>query len=242
MSEIPTDWKIHFTLSKEVDCETNLPEIKNFELETSIGKAEQKSITGFHINVENTTENNAKEIASKKAQIFTDILSVTSGTASSPRRDGQSRINSSGRHSVSKSITFMYNIRNNADLKISQNRLNELLENNDVELSQKMRHVNRASDAIANRNPAAAIKELVLACNENPQGGLSKYKSLRNALSHDPVFARDIQNIGSDFGINYFEFTSENRFDYISNQNLEKLITEANSFLQQVREEVKEKI
>jgi len=173
MSEEPTDWKIHFTLSEKVDCEENIPTIKNFELETSTGKEEQKSITGFHINVKNTTETIARETASKKAQIFTDILSVTSGTASSPRRDGQSKIHSSGRHTVSKMITFMYNIRNNADLNISQSRLNEILENRDTEFSQKMRYVNRATDAIANRNPASAIKELILACDEDPQGSLA---------------------------------------------------------------------
>ena len=242
MSEEPIDWKIHFTLSEKVDCEENIPTIKDFELEISTGKEEQKSITGFHINVKNTTETIARETASKKAQIFTDILSVTSGTASSPRRDGQSKIHSSGRHTVSKMITFMYNIRNNADLNISQSRLNEILENRDTELSQKMRYVNRAIDAIANRNPASAIKELFLVCDEDPQGSLAKYKSLRNALSHEPVYPNDIQNIQRDFGTNYFEFTLEGRFDYISNQNLENLTTEANSFLKQVREDIKNRI
>ncbi|WP_179371223.1 hypothetical protein [Nitrosopumilus ureiphilus] len=38
------------------------------------------------------------------------------------------------------------------------------------------------------------------------------------------------------------ELSSENRFDYISNQNLENLTTVSNSFLQQVREDIKEKI
>ena len=47
MSEEPIDWKIHFTLSEKVDCEENIPTIKDFELEISTGKEEQKSITGF---------------------------------------------------------------------------------------------------------------------------------------------------------------------------------------------------
>lgn len=242
MSETPTDWKIHFTLSEKIDCVDTLPTIENFEIEIGTGKAEQKSITGFNINVENATETIAKETASKKAQIFTDLLSITSGTASMPRRDGTSRLNESGRHTVSRTFTFMYNIRNNADLDISQSRLNEILENRDTELSQKMRYVNRAIDAIANRNPASAIKELFLVCDEDPQGSLAKYKSLRNALSHEPVYPNDIQNIQRDFGTNYFEFTLEGRFDYISNQNLENLTTEANSFLKQVRENIKNRI
>lgn len=242
MSEKSTDWKIHFTLSEKIDCEENLPTIKDFELDIASGKEGQKSITGFHIKIKNATETEAKETASKKAQIFTDILSVTSGTASSPKRDGQNQIHSTGRQTVSKFVTIRYNIRNNANLNIPENRLNDILENKDSKLSQKIRYVNRAIDGIANGDPVAAIKELVLACDENPQGTLAKYKSLRNALSHDPVFSRDIQNIQRDFGPDYFEFTSENRFDYISEQNLKNLTTEANSFLNQVRNDIKNRI
>lgn len=242
MSENPSTWEIHFTLSEKVDCEDDLPTINGIEIETSIGKANQKSITGFNIIVENATETIAKETASKKAQIFTDLLSTTSGTASSPRRDGTRVENVTGGHRVGRTFTFSYNIRNNADLNIPEQRLEDILENRDTGLTQQMKHVNRAIDAIKNRDPASAIKDLFLACNQNPQGVLAKYRSLRNALNHDPVYQQDIQNIQRDFGSNYFEFTSENRFDYISDQNLENLTTEANSFLKQVREDIKNMI
>ena len=242
MSENPSNWEIHFALSEKVDCEDNLPTIKGIEIETISGKANQKSITGFNIKVENVIETVAKETASKKAQIFTDLLSVTSGTASIPRQDGTRVEKLSGGHRVSQTFTFSYNIRNNADLNIPEKRLNEILENKDTELSQQLKYVNRAIDAIKNRDPASAIKDLFLACNQNPQGTLVKYKSLRNALSHDPVFKQDIQNIQRDFGPNYFEFTSEDRFDHGSNKNMVNLTTEANSFLKQIREDVKKKI
>jgi len=242
MSEKPSNWEIHFTLSEKIDCEDKLPTIKGIEIETSLGKLNQKSITGFNIRVENITETIAKETASKKAQIFTDLLSITSGTTSSPRRDGTRVEKPTGGHRVGRTFTFSYNIRNNADLNIPEKRLEGILENKDTGLTQQMKHVNRAIDTIKHRDPVSAIKELVLACNENPQGELAKYKSLRNALSHDPVYRRDIQNIRQDFGTNYFEFTSEDRFDYISFQNLENLTIEANSFLKQVREELKKKI
>lgn len=242
MSEKLTNCKMHFILSKSIDYKGIIPSIDDFELEVVSGKSGQKSITGFSINVENTTENHAEEIANKKAQIFTDILSVISGTAPSSRCTGKSIIYSSGRRTVSITLVLQYSIRNNADLNITQNRLNSILENTDTELLQKMRYVNRAIDAIANQNPASAIKELVLACNENPQGDLAKYKSLRNALSHESVFLRDIQNIRRDFGANYFEFTSENGFDYTLKQNLDNLDTVAHSFLEQVREQVKNRI
>ena len=241
MSEKPLNWEIHFTLSEKIDCEDKLPTIKGIDIETSIGKANQKSITGFNIKVENTTESIAIETTSKKAQIFTDLLSITSGTASAPRQD-RTRVEKSTReYRVSRTLTSSYNNKNNADLNISEKRLENILENRDAELTQQMKHVNRATNAIKNGDPASAIKDLVLACNQDPKGTLAKYRSLRNALNHDPVFKKDIQNIQRDFGPNYFEFTSEDMFDYISDQNLENLTTETNSFLKQVREDIKKR-
>lgn len=242
MSEIPSNWEIHFTLSEKIDCEDNLPTINGIEIEICNGKANQKSITGFNIKVENTTQAIAKEIANKKAQIFTDLLSTTSGTASIPRLDGTRVEKPTGGHTVSKTFTISYNIRNNADINIPIQRLEDILENKDSELSQQMKYVNRSTDAIKNRDPASAIKDLFLACNQNPQGTLVKYKSLRNALSHDPVYQQDIQNIKRDFGEDYFEFTSEDRFDYSSDKNMKNLTTEANSFLRQVRDNIKNRI
>lgn len=241
MSEKLSNWEIHFTLSEKIDCEDTLPVIENLEIETSIGKTNQKSITGFNIKVENTTKEIAMEKASKKAQTFTDLLSATSGTASIPRLDGTSVEKPTGGHTVSKTFTISYNIRNNAELNIPKQRLEDILENKDTILSQQLKYVNRATDSLKNRDPASTIKELVLACNEHPQGNSAKYKSLRNALSHEIPKPETIQRIKNDFGQDYFVFTSEGRFDFSSGRNMKNLTLEANSFLQQVRADIKKK-
>lgn len=242
MIEQPSDWEIHFTLSEKIDCDDNLPIRNDIEFETIIGKENQKSITGFTIKINNTTELNAKEASTNKANILTDLLSITSGTSSIPHLDGTRVKKVTGGHTVTKPFTISYSIRNNADLNIPENKLTSILENQDKELTQQMKYVNRAINAIKVRDPASAIKDLYLACNQNPQGSLAKYRSLRNALSHEPIFPNDIQNIQRDFGLDYFTITSGNSFDYSSDKNLKNLTKEANQFLQQVRTEIKNRI
>ena len=242
MSEQPSDWEMHFTLSEKIDCEDELSTRNDVEFETTLGKSEQKSITGFTIKVNNVLKIQAEEVSREKAHRLTDFLSTTSGTASIPHLDGTRVKKPTGGYTVSRTWTMSYNIRNNAGMGISKQKLEGILENSNSVLSQQMKYVNRAIHAIKNRDPASAIKELVLACNENPQGNLRKYKPLRNALSHDTPELETIQRVQRDFGLNYFEFTSERRFNFSSDKNMKNLTIEANKFLQQVREELKEKI
>lgn len=242
MAEEKTDWEIHFSLSEKIDCDDNLPTRLDLEFDTEIGKSGQKSINGFTVKANNVTKETAKQIAEKKANIFTDLLALTSGTSSNHHMDGTRRKKPTGGHTVTKTFTISYSIRNNADLGIQERHLTNLLEGKNPEINQQMKYVNKAMNSIKSRDPASAIKDLYLACNQNPQGNLVKYKSLRNALSHEPVFSNDINNIQRDFGNDYFDFTPEGRFDYASTKNQEHLTKEANNFLNQVRTDIKNKI
>lgn len=212
------------------------------KFDTEIGNSNQKSINGFTVKVNNASEDEAKQVAQKKAQILTDILAVTSGTCSEPHMDGTSVKKPTGGHTVSKTFTISYAIRNNADLSMPEAKLTSLLEEANPELNQQMRYINKAMNALKSRDPASAIKDLYLACNQDPQGNLAKYKSLRNALSHDPVYSQDIQHIQKDFGSDYFDFTKENRFDYVSEKNKKNLMIEANNFLNQLQSDMKKNI
>ena len=243
MSGQPTDWDITYTLTEKIDCEDNLPTIPNIDLEIATGKAEQKSITGFTIHISNViTEEDAILIATKKANNFTDLLSTTSGTSSVPNLGGTRFRLPNGKFRVSKLTTISYNIRNNANLNLQNISWNDVLEGTNPELTQQMKYVNRAIGSISNRDYASAITNLFLACNQNPQGDLSKYKSLRNALNHNPVFQNDIDNLNQNFGQGYFEFTSEKRFDFTSEKNNINLRNESQAFLEHVRNDLKNRI
>jgi len=156
--------------------------------------------------------------------------------------DGTSVKNPSGGRTVTKTFTMKYSIENNANLQIPVSKLVDIVNEKDLDLSQKMAYVTSAIKSLSDYNPEATIRDLALACNGNPQGKLAKFKSLRNALSHDPVYPNDMQNIERDFGNGYFEFKSGNRFNHNSANNKKHLLEQAQLFLSEVRNELLGKI
>jgi len=237
-----SDWELHFGLSRKVSCESQVTKShQNIEYELTTENSGQKYLTGFIITLTNKTEADAKLIGQKQAKNFANYLSISSGLPVEEHLDGTRIKNPSGGHTVTKTFTIGYSIENNADLQIPDAKLLDIVNEKDLSLSQQMAYVASAMKSITARSPEAAIRDLVLACGENPQGNLEKFKSLRNALSHDPVYPNDIQKIKQNFGNNYFEFIGD-RFDHNSHNNKKHLMDQAQLFLTEVRNELLRKI
>ena len=65
-----SNWKIHFSLSEEIDCNDDLPSRNDVEFDTTVGKANQKSITGFNVIVNNVTEEEAKQSSISRVNVL----------------------------------------------------------------------------------------------------------------------------------------------------------------------------
>ena len=242
MEEQSPYWLVDFTLTEEIDYDKTSDTEKFFasacedeiEIKSSVGKKGQKSITGFTVKVENEEDRSiAEKVATRKAKKLTNLLVTISGTSSAPKLVGVSEKKLSGGYTTYKKLELAYSIKNNVDLNISKQKLHEILKNKNEALPRRMEHVRKAMDLI-NKEPAAAIRELVLACDDKPPGELEKYRFLRNALSHNTLKKETIKNIQRDFGQDYFEFTPEGILDPLSEKNIKNLTIEAKKFLNHV--------
>jgi len=232
-------WSFNFLLNPHINCDDNLPQLNKIELEID-SQQEQHKITGFNITINNTTEDDGANEAMLKARRLTDLLVSTSGTSSRFALSGARKINPDGGGTVSSTFTFMYSILDNANLNISVTRLNDIIDGQDSELNEKLNFIYHATNALHSRDYVSAIRFLDLACNEDPQGDLKKFHYLRHALSHnkDPLKPKTITKIKTGFGNDYFVFTIDNKFDFASSKNLRNLKTEAQNFLNRVRDDL----
>lgn len=234
------NWNFSFSLNPHINCDDNITQPKEIELDVD-SQQKQHKITGFNITINNTTKEDGINESLLKARRLTDLLVSTSGTSSRFTFAGTRKINPDGGGTVSKTFTIGYSIVDNANLNINQTRLNEIINGQDSELNEKMNFIYHATNALHTRDYVSAIRFLDLACIENPQGDLEKFHYLRHALSHtkDPLNSVTITNIRTGFGNDYFEFTIDNKFDFASSKNLKNLQTQAQNFLNRVRDDLK---
>jgi len=239
MSQGIENWRFHFSLSPKINCESTLPQSNQIEFDVD-SQNTQYSISGFSVLINNKTEEDAANEANLKAQRITDLLVSTSGTSSSLVFDETRKINPNGSSTVSKKISFRYSIVDNANLTMSDTRFNEIVDGQDLELIQKMNFVRHAADALSSRDSISTIRFLDLACNEEPLGNFSKFHFLRHALSHykSPLKQDTLDGINNGFGNGYFDFTIDDKFDFSSSKNIKNLSTEAQNFLNGVRQEL----
>lgn len=233
-------WNFSFLLNPHINCNDSLPQFNEIELDID-SQQKQHKITGFNITINNTTKEDGTNESLLKARRLTDLLVSTSGTSSRFTFAGTRKINPDGSGTVSRTFTIGYSIVDNANLNINETRLNEIIEGQDSELNEKMNFIYHATNALHTSDYVSAIRFLDLACNENPQGALEKFHYLRHALSHskDPLTTVTISNIKTGFGNDYFEFTANNKFNFTSAKNLRNLKTEAQNFLNRVRDDLK---
>ncbi len=232
-------WNYSFTLNPHINCDDNLPQINKIELDVDRQK-EQHKITGFNITIDNTTKEDGMNKSVLKARRLTDLLVSTSCTSSRFTFAGDRKINPDGSGTVSRAFTSGYSIVDNANLNINETRINEIIDGQNSELNKKMNFIYHATNALHSRDYVSAIRFLDLACNEQPQGDLAKFHYLRNALSHnkDPLKPCTITGIKTEFGNDYFDFTIDNKFDFASAKNLRNLQTEAQNFLNRIKDDL----
>ena len=235
-------WKFTYALTDEIDCDDNINDMPDVEFVTNVNEKLQKMITGFKIMIQLPNQADAELQANQAAFRLTWLLVASSGTYSAHRMEGCKEMTLSTKRRVSRTIGSGYRIRENAKVNIDQRLFDDIL-NVNTEIAEKMQHISNACMASRARDYASVIKYLVLACNEEPTGDLAKFKSLRNALSHnkDPLKDGTVKGL-KDFGRDYFTLTDDGKFDAMSANNLHNLEVQAGKFLTHMHNRLREEL
>ena len=241
------NWNFIFLLNPHINCDSNITHPRGIQLDID-SQQNQHEITGFNITINNTTEEDGTNESLLKARRLTDLLVSTSGTSSRFTFAGTRKINPDGSGTVTRIITSGYSIEDNANLNINETQMNEIIDGQNAELNEKMNFIYHAINALHSRDGISAIRFLDLACNEKPQGDLEKFHFLRHALSHnkDSLRSDTITRIKTGFGNDYFDFTADKNFDFTadknfdfaSTKNLRNLQTQAQNFLNRIRDDL----
>ena len=217
--------KIHFTLSEKINCIVVPPTPAAMKIETATDKNHQKSITGFTIQVTDTSQKASIAAAESKARIFVDLLSTLSRTASNPLRDETPMEKPDDTNTGKFTINLTPPQKNDLNLHISKKALEQILDNQIPALTRQMRHVNNALGLLKNNKPASAHNELILACDESPepipgQYGLSRTTSGPDVDKvSDDDDDEDMMKVLEFFADDYQEFTPEKKINYSPEEN-----------------------
>ena len=234
-----TDGEISFSLSEKLIYK-DLPSLENIIFHTEDTKNDQKQLTGFTIKCKNMTKDECMELANGNAQIISNLLMITTGIIFKCIMTGNRFKKSTDKYTVQKFVYGSTIIVNHVDLSMLKNNSLNLLEDKKSQLNRQIDYLRKAMNALQANDSVAVINNLHLLHGGKPNGQLAKYRSLRNALNHDPVYNKDIENIQKDFGLNYFQFISDKKFnyydkkfDYYDEKNKKNLECEARKFLNQ---------
>ena len=239
---ITIGWKFTYALTDEIDCDDEIRDMQSVEFVTNVNEKQQKMITGFKIMIQLPNQTDAELRATQAAFRLTWLLVASSGTYSAHRMEGCEEMVLSTKRRVSQTIGSGYRIRNNAMANIDPRLFGDIL-NLNTEIAEKMQFIANACMASRARDYASVIKYLVLACNEEPAGDLTKFKSLRNTLSHnkDPLKDNTVKGL-QDFGRGYFTLTDDGKFDVMSASNLHNLEVQAGKFLTHMHNRLREEL
>ena len=235
-------WKFTYALTDEIDCNDNIRDMQGVEFVTNVNEKQQKMVTGFKIMIQLSNQTDAELRANQAAFRLTWLLVASSGTYSAHRMERREEMILSTKRRVSQTVGSGYRIRNNAMVNIDPRLFDDIL-NLNTEIAEKMQFIANACMASRARDYASVIKYLVLACNEEPAGDLAKFKSLRNALSHnkEPLNNSTVKGL-NDFGRDYFTLTDDGKFDAMSASNLHHLEVQAGKFLTHMHNRLREEL
>ena len=231
-------WDFSFKLSKNVDYAHDLPQINGIEIKSKI-ENDQKSITGFSVKVESEIESEGMKIAQRKAQKFADLLSILSGTS---LEYPVCNVGMSNGTIVSKSFSSKWSINNNLDSSISEEQWNKIFDSNNKKLVFVIR---RISGLLHNHDSISVIRDLdflIQYLGEPYTNEFKKYRTLRNIISHYNINDLTSKQFNFYFKNDDFEFTDDNKLDFLSSINLEKLNKYSQEFLKKMISLIIEKI
>ena len=227
-------WEFTYKLSDEIDCNTDIGDRQNIEFLTGSRK-KQKTITRFKIKVYKKDKSDAEQHANQIALRLTWLLVATSGTYSTYSLFSGREMVASGMCTIIKNLTIAYQKRNNAILNMDNGAFQEIFARG-TDLADKVQFIAKARQAAKTGDSESVIKYLILAYKEQPPASLKKFTSLRNAISHNDEALRQhtISGLENGFGQSYFKLTASDQFDFEDAQNLRRLATESDNFLNDV--------
>jgi hypothetical protein len=225
-----TDWKVEYTLSEPCDC-TEIKDSQSIEFKTKFDKKiKPNSITGFSIIVNGENEDEILEKANKQAERLAQIMTVKSRGYVTATLDGY--IVKTGtnpdRWSVLKKISPRYHIRQTIELDLNNKVIISIIEN-DEDTNLQLHHASLAMGAEESRRFADMYRELFQVIEKEEEvKDYCKFKSLRNALSHQRKLDRAKPKVEKYFGKGRYDFTANDEFDHNSSKNMENLKEDAN--------------
>jgi hypothetical protein len=181
-----------------------------------------RAINELEIKIKATNPKNGIEIATKKAKLICNLLTLKTQKPVVPIYRGCS-ISEEDKSRVIGIASFRVIDEPKIDL------FKEEISNVDVRFVESLEHYSKG--LIANRNnfdPATAIKEFHQIIEDHKSDKhfkhLIKYDPLRHVLSHgEPIHKHTLEKLWNLFPDDNFLFTESGKFDYSSEQNMLRL-------------------
>lgn len=188
------------------------------------------SIKGFTVTVTAANEKEMKEKADKEAEQGAQILTLKRLSYVKHRYEGYSRRTSRGTKLVAKQFIVRYNIQASTidELNLNSNQAISPLMQKDKDFKMQTYHFYRAMEAEENRQYANMYRELFQVIEkEKEMPWYKKYKSLRDAVSHQDELKRAMPKVQKYFDEERYDFTENKEFDHSSKKNREHLKEDA---------------
>jgi len=199
----------------------------------------KKFLTGFSVDVKDSTEAVARNIANEKAARLSNIISVKSGRYVFETLSGFDAIRKGGPVFISSLLTINSAIKKELDLDLNDKRISSILGRN-TKTALLYDFVSRGIKAAEDQDPVTMIREFHKVIEETKLSSEKKYRSLRNMVSHrGPLKQETILQVRENFGSDYFHFTGR-YFDINSQKNKERLRNAANRLARKVIQYIQE--
>jgi hypothetical protein len=209
---------------------------KNDNLELIINSENEKqSVTDIIIKIKNVTKEEGMNLAENKARNLTNLMSVKCNIYSDVFLTNEEF---QEHDSKTKQIKVGFRVTGHPYRKfeITEEEINRL--DNDSDFSQQIARLNEVLRCNRIYDWKGVIIGLYTVIKEKTTNNNKKYKFLRDALSHDEL-DRAKQKVEEYFGSGYFDFSSNDQFDFTSQKNSQNLQIEAGKFFEDVMRQLK---
>jgi hypothetical protein len=227
----PIEWEVSYSLPEPFDCE-ELEDSPSIEFKTKLGKnTKPYTINGFNVTVTAQNEDEILEMANTQVERLVQIMTVKSLDHVNYAYQGYSPKNQpvSGTKTVTRGWGFPFNTRQMIDeLNLNSNQKISSIMQNDEDTNIQLYHARLAIEAEENRQYANMYRELFQVIEkETGLPNYKKYKSLRDAISHQKYLDRAMGDVITYFGPGRYDFTTNQEFNHNSKNNREHLKEDA---------------
>ena len=183
-------------------------------------------IIGFTVFLKGVIEAEVLTEADRQAKHLADILAVKRGIFVTCHQSGYTKKTASG-WTTTAAFTSSYRIHAHVQIDLRDPKIAALIAT-ESDTTQQLHHYNLALRAEGLGQYEGMITELFKVIEkEKTIPAWSKYKALRDALSHQKPVPHAKSNIDLNFGLGYFDFIVNDEFDHNSPKNMRNLRAEA---------------